>query len=251
MQGGYTDSLGNFNIKMLDLDFQISCIGYHTLKLKGDKLKTNQTIELQPLTYELSVVEIKPKKTKVMQLGYFKNKLYSKLIMNPKQALLYRKYSNYVVQHVANEKDDENLLISKLKYNLTNHFKKPNPVNEKGCEPTFLRVHLFEVDKNTNRPGKELLTKNLIFKNDCQQDNLIVDVSDENVYLPINGVFVGLEFIDNSRAVASSNYPFYVVNIIDRKKVERNSYVSSHQENWKPIMGGFKVNVQFGIEVSK
>ncbi len=250
LQGGYTDSLGNFNIKVLDLEFQVSCIGYQTLKLKGKELTPNQIIELKPLIYVLNAVEIKPKKLKTKQLGYFKNKIYSKLVMNPKQALLFRKLSNYVVQYIANKTDDNNLFITKLKYNLSNHLKKPSPVNEKGCETSLLRVHLFEVDKNTNKPSKELLTKNIIFNNDCQKDNLIVDVVDENIYMPKNGIFVGLEFIDNKRSVASTNYPFYVVNLVDDKKVI-NTYVSSHQENWKPIMGGFKFNVQFGIEVAK
>lgn len=251
LEGGYTDSLGNFKIKILDLELQISCIGYQTLKLKGRDLSLNKVIQLSPIVYGLNTIEIRPRKNIILQLGYFKNKAYTKLVMNPKQALSYRKFSNYVVQHIKNEIKDDNLLITKLKFNLSNHFKKPSPVNEKGCEQTLLRVHLFEFDIRTGKPGKELLKQNLIFKNDCQTDNLVVDISSENVFLPQEGVFVGLEFIDNNRSVSSSNYPFFVVNLIDSKKTSVNTFVSNHQETWKPIMDGYKINAQFGIEVSK
>lgn len=260
LQGGYTDSLGNFKLQILNLELQISCIGYQTLVINGNDLKINQTIKLKPLVYDLNVVEIKPRKHITTQLGYFKPATYNKLV-DGKTVLMYRKLTNYIAQLIPNIKKEEGLYITKLKYNLSNHIKKPSPVNEKGCEPTLLRVHLFEVDKNTNKPGKELLTKNLIFKNDCQKNNLIVEVSDENILMPTNGVFVGLEFIDNSRSVLVSNYPFYVLNLVTENKQVLNTYVSSHQEKWEniivsaPAKGGKKVtasfNVQFGIEAMK
>lgn len=256
--GGYTDSLGNYKINFLDLAIQVSCIGYKTLKVKASFLLNNPVIELNPIIYTLNSVDFKPKKSIMMQLGYFKNKKYNKLIIDSRHVLMYRKFSNFIAQLIPNKQQDENLLITKLCYNLSNHFKKSDLVNEKMCEPTLLRVHLFEIDKFTNKPGKELLTKNVIFRNNCNSDNLIVDVSHENIYLPTNGVFVGLEFIDNSRTVVSSNYPFYVV---ENSTGNLNTYFSNHQEKWQfsqqyiSTPTGIKItlgqNVQFGIEVAK
>lgn len=259
LQGGYTDSLGNFKLQILNLELQISCIGYQTLVINGNDLKINQTIKLKPLVYDLSAVEIKPRKHRTMQLGYFKSATYNKLV-DGKTALTYRKLTNYIAQLIPNPKKEDGLYINKLKYNLSNHFKKPDPVNERGCEPTLLRVHLFKIDK-FGKPGEELLTRNIVFKNDCQKDNLIVDISDENILMPTNGVFAGLEFIDNSRSVLVSSYPFYVLNLAADNKQVLNTYVSNHQEKWENIIvsagskDGRKVtasfNAQFGIEVIK
>lgn len=254
--GVYSDSLGNYIFRDRGSSVKMSCIGYETKVINISVLLSNPIIELSPITYSLNAVEIKPKAYKTIQLGHFKNKVYRKLIEDPKHVLMYRKYFNYIAQFIPNTLKKNDLLITKLRYNLSNHFKKADPVNEKGCEATLLRIHLFENDE-AGKPGKEMLTKNVVFKNDCKTDNLIIDITDEYLYMPINGIFVAIEFIDNSNA-STSNYPFYLVESSNELK-SLNTYFSNHQQNWqkklyeiksqgKVISYGF--NVQFGIEVS-
>lgn len=250
-KGGYTDSLGLYEFKLSNSIIQISSIGYKPLSFKISSLANNFTINLEPVNYILDAVEIKPNKIKLaktLQMGYFKNKVYNVSLLklgglSPNNTL------NYVAQFIKNNKKNTTLYVTKLLFNLSNH---PLPILvEKGvypgnCEPTLLRAHLFMVDESTKLPTKELLIQNTVFQNDCNTDNLIIDISNQNIIMPKNGLFIALEFIDIQRTKSRRYFP-YIVHTTGKKT--NDIYGSFHQEKWIEFFHTIGRPVQFGIEV--
>ena len=252
-QGGYSDSIGNFNILKKELDLQVSCIGYKTLKIESKFVEQGLLISLRPEVISLQPVEIQQVKIKTMQLGYFKNKTFKSPLSPGVSADRKRQYRNFVAQYVPNAKEDTTIKITKLLYNLSNHPDSRYTSGEfhgGGCVPTKLRVHLFTVNSYSKLPDQELLTKNQIIINDCSSDNLIVDISDENVYLPKNGVFVALEYVDVNRTKSATVFPYYVI----CSTPIATRYESFHQEKWALYWWykeNAKWNARFGLEVIK
>lgn len=251
-KSGYTDSLGFYKFKSTNDQIQISSIGYKTLILNFSSLSNNFVIGLEPVNYILNAVEIKlkeVKKTKTIRLGYFKDKVFDAPLWSLGKPSPNKTF-NYVAQYVANNKKNYSLHITKLLYNLSNH---PRPVLiAKGlykgkCQSDLFRIHLFMVDEITKMPTKELLVENNIIKNDCTIDNLIIDISEQNIIMPKNGVFVGLEFIDIQR---SSNNTFFPYLVMTMGKKTNDIYGSFHQEKWSDFWHTIGRPVQFGIEVS-
>ena len=245
----YTDSLGNYNIPVLNDDLQISCIGYEKQILKS--LPEDKVIEVKPVQYTLNQVVINFRSAKVIRLGFFKDKVYTSNLF-PMGLLGPQGLSkNYVAQYIASKGED--LIITKLLYNLSNHSTSSHLIFDDGrikaCETTNLRVHLFSVNKITGLPDKELLTQNLVFKNNCDLGNLVVDVSDEHIIMPKNGVFVSLEYIDIQHKSNTPYFPLLVVNY--RGKKLNSTYGSYHQDEWVDFWHIAGKPVQFGIEVAK
>lgn len=251
-KGNYTDSLGNYIIKILEGEVKISCIGYQTLSTNINILSKNPVSTLNPLNYTLKTVEIKPHKTETKRIGYFEDKIFTNSVMSEGYRGTNEPAKNYVAQYIANSKNEEGLLISKLLFNLSNHpvIKRNGKPYKIDCTTTRIRLHLFSVNETSGLPDKELLTKNMLVINDCEKDNLISDITEQNIFLPKNGVFVGLEYVDVLETKAISLFPFYVFNY---KEKSSGSYNSFHQTSWSRIVSDPKIkfNIQFGIEVVK
>lgn len=251
-KGSYTDSLGNYSIKIFDSEITISCIGYKTQSINFSALSKEPVLRLNPLNYKLDPIEIKPHKIETKRLGYFEDKIFNSPVMSEGYRGTKELAKNHVAQYIANSKNEEGLLITKLLFNLSNHpnIKRNGKPYKLNCANTRIRLHLFSVNEISGLPDKELLTKNILIINDCERDNLIQDITDQNIFFPINGIFVGLEYVDVLETKAISLFPFYIFNY---KKKSSGSYNSFHETNWTSIISNNKIkfNIQFGIEVVK
>ncbi|WP_113636968.1 carboxypeptidase-like regulatory domain-containing protein [Nubsella zeaxanthinifaciens] len=252
--GHYADSLGYFSIQKNIANLEISCIGYQTALVKRDSLEDNLEIMLHPSPINLLEVKISgKKKIDKFILGYYreKNKTigYGSIGFSDYDKSL----NNYVVTYIPNHKKDTALFISKVLYNLTYNPKHLNfllnnlKLAVMPCKGTSLRIHLFTAEKNPIAPGKEMLKKDVIIHNDCSGTaDIIADISDQNIRLPIDGVFIGLEYIELTSNKMGIYLPFYVTKF---GMSEAKTYESFHQKKWFRISNGSQP--QFGIEVIK
>lgn len=250
----YTDSLGYISIRNSTSEVTFSSIGYQTITLKATDFASIREINLIPISYVLESVEIKQKESaKKFRLGYFRDKNMTASSGSIGFAEYNNVYSNYVATYIENAERDTMLFISKLLYNLTNKPKHLNylvetlKIPKTTCETTRLRIHLFTVNTETKAPEKELLKKNIIVFNDCNaKGDLIVDISNQNIRMPVDGLFVGLEYIDLEPKKKKIYFPFYVTKFYSQNA---KTYESYQQKKWVKINNGSQA--QFGIEVIK
>lgn len=247
----YTDSVGRFNVGNVLSDVKISCVGYKTLTYDIKNSNSKITIQLSPVSVHLQSVIVSAKAKKRQRLGFFKDR-------DLKGPFGFGNYlgpngerSNYVAQFIPNKTHDSTLLITKLLYNLLNDIKAINRSRltlATECTTNKLRVHLFTRNQKNGLPSLELLTRNIIFKNDCSINNLIIDISDENIYLPVDGVFVSLEYVDDLKT-SNRSFPYYII----FNSSKNSCYFSYHQQNWGQYQYSYKekIGARFGIEVVK
>jgi len=245
----YTDSVGKFSIKNALSGIKISCVGYETISYGIKNGNDDITIKLLPVSVQLQSVVINAKPKKRIRLGYFKDQELTGPVGFGNYVGPSGERANYVAQFVPNKTGDSALLITKLLYNLLNDVTLVNRSKltlATNCTTNRLRVHLFTRDKKKGCPDVELLTRNIVFKNDCSINNLIIDISNENIYLPKDGVFVGLEYVDDLKT-SNRSFPYYIV----FNSPNNSCYFSYHQQNWGQYQYSYKqkIGARFGIEV--
>ena len=258
----YTDSAGTYRLGIpKDVDSVIiSCVGYKSATIASYDFTRTNIVMLSDLTYALNEITVTSnlKKRKRFRLGSFKENTktigYGSIGISDYISGNKSKYHNYVAVYINNPKGDSTSLISKLLYNLTNKpkhlelvLKKLDLVNYP-CSETRLRIHLFDLDPKTGMPNNDLLRNNIIIKNNCNSiGDLIIDISDQNILMPANGVFVALEYIDLLPMQKKVYYPFYITKFNSKNA---NTYESYQQKNWLKMDIGSR-DTQFGIELVK
>ncbi len=117
------------------------------------------------------------------------------------------------------------------KYNKTKYIKKVTLYTDSRIEDATIKLRFFKVDAN-GFPSEEMLNKALIVSVKNGTKNNKIDLSDYNLVMPKNGLFVGFEKLmieknkkekvitdQNTKTIQVQNtyYPFVLYNYVERE----------------------------------
>lgn len=169
--GATTEENGEFIINTKENKTLIfSALGF---KKKIIKASNNIQVKLQSEEVQLDEVVISKKyQTKEIEIGKTKNATYQAFENGPK---LDTKFFPYLPS-----------------YKKTKFIKKVTLFTDNKIEAATVKVHFYAVDAN-GYPGEELLDKDFIVTVKSGVKKYLINVSDFNLRMPKNGLFVGCE----------------------------------------------------------
>jgi hypothetical protein len=184
--GAYADSTGNIELKFTasktDTVF-VSAIGYKQKAFNWKTLPKEIILEEDEILKELENVEIIAKNRKTYQ------KSIGEISRNyPKFSNSIHRFSkgNQVAFFLQNLEKKEGI-IKNIYFNIE---------NDKKVKGTKIRVRLYERNRTKNSPDKDLTTKNIIV-NVTSSGIIKIDMEDYNILFPLEGCFLGIEFLGN------------------------------------------------------
>jgi hypothetical protein len=185
--GIYTDENGSFNLTAANYNEHliVSCVGYETKTVTLTKNETS--IELEKEINNLKEVIILNNK-KPIQIGYIdEKKCKDKVGVSA---------GLEVAVFIANNFDYE-VQINTVQFKI-----------KKSKERAAYRLHLYTLTENGLSPNEDLILENSIYYIEPKTEGLIeINVSNLNLTLPKNGVFVGIEGIGGEiTSTPMSNY---------------------------------------------
>lgn len=186
-KGVYANINGNYNFdisKHLYDTLKVSSIGYNSKFIILDKFENKKNIKL-----DISLSQ------KITQLD--------EVVLNLKKKKYNKKYT------IGEDKESNAAVSSLIGYEtcvlIENPFSKEGKLDEiyiklrKRKNSQFiasLNIKFYSFDKINQKPGYELYTKNLIVKPKNRNYTLNINVKDMDIYLPKEGMCIGVEFID-------------------------------------------------------
>jgi hypothetical protein len=201
--GTTTEMDGSFSITVngKDKNLIFSVLGYETKTLKQSEF---MSVDLKPTLYELNEITVlKKKHTKFLEIGNVDNTIMQAYDNGPKVEAKYFPY--------------------KSKYKNINFIKKVTIFTDCRIDSASIKIRFFSVDSLGN-PGYELLNKDFIVTLKKGVIKYKFDVSDFNLIMPENGIFVAYEKLLITANRTSKGYQPYVL----YNNVERDfSYVFS------------------------
>lgn len=197
----------NFNKKNKKLIF--SALGFEKKKIKieGDNIE----VKMIPKAYQLDEVIISKRfETREIEIGKTPNETYQAFDNGPRIDLKYFPYHS--------------------SYKKTKYLKRVSIFTDSKIENATIRIHFYSVEPN-GFPGKELLEKDFIVtvKNGVKKNSF--DLTDYNLRMPKNGLFVGFEkliiernkiektitdYNTNTSHVQTIYYPYVLYNRVER-----------------------------------
>lgn len=189
--GTTSDEDGTFIINDADKNKNliISVLGYETKKIKAYKAEKvflkRQNIALN------EVVIVNKKETKQIEIGQIENPIYQAFENTPRIEAKFFPYN--------------------ISYKKTKFIKKVSVFTDSKIDVATIKIHFYEVNEN-GLPGNELIDKNLIVTVKKGQNKTYFDVSDYNITIPKNGLFVGIERL----IIEKNKLEKTVVNPIDK-----------------------------------
>jgi hypothetical protein len=158
---------------------EFSYLGYTKTRISMADFLTSKdkNIFLKPSHVSLGEVVVMPKKYKTVMLGIADNKPESKQISN----IFNSKIGNYI----ANAKNKVGWIKSVSYY-----------MDAEGHPETPFRVRIYDLNKEKNCPGNDILNENLIVS--ARKSGWFkVDLTKYNIQFPIDGMFVMMEWINS------------------------------------------------------
>ena len=178
---------------------------------KTIKLSQAKEVVLQSITNELNeIVIVNKRETKQIEIGQVENAIFQAFENGPKIDVKYFSYNP--------------------KYKTTKYIKQVRVLTDSKLETASLKIHFYAVDEN-GLPGEKLLKKDFIVSIKKGGRNNKINVSDFNLTMPKNGIFVGFEklMIENNKEektitdpntkatkVLRTYYPLLLYNYMDR-----------------------------------
>lgn len=207
--GTTSDVDGSFSLNTsFDKKIVFSSIGYDKKTVIGSKVSV---VNLFPNEVELNeVVLVKKKNSKLLEIGKPDNTIHQTFDSGPKLEAKFFPYSK--------------------KYEKTKFVKYITLLADCGIDSATVKLHIYDVGKD-GLPGNELLTNNVIKKVKKGVFKYKFNVSDFNITIPENGLFVAVEkLMINSnklqRITEDKNtgliqekityYPLIIYNYVDR-----------------------------------
>ena len=223
-KGIYSDENGKFTIPLKnDESLKISHLGYKSISIKSEKIK--DTLFLKKNVINLNEVIVWSGKIKEKEIGYIKKKKTLRWHIRPQtQLATLIKLKNKINRSYINE-----ILIPINK--IITGFKGKKLTQKTEDFQSIFRVYIY---KNENeKPGKNLLsTPILINTNQNSNDVLKVNISNEFIEFPANGVFIGIEMIgDFNKQGGITNY--------NNNKSVLPSFMYTNKKNKKLISVSF------------
>ncbi|MFA5971282.1 MAG: hypothetical protein WC780_02930 [Lentimicrobiaceae bacterium] len=187
--GMYTNDLGFFS-RPTEKKIQLSCVGYFSKLLELDN--STDTLFMLPQIYNLPEVVISPvKNKKTIMLGYF----------NAKHSFSYSQSSGKeLAVFIANVQGKDFLLkdvvlrIDRRKVVLRDF--------------DFVSVFKLNIYRSGTRKeiGSLINTKDLIYSSEILEKKTIINLSDLNIIVPKDGIYIGIEWVGTLRRPSSELY---------------------------------------------
>jgi hypothetical protein len=158
---------------------EFSYLGYAKRKFSvADFLRLeNKIISLKSSNISLGEVVVMPKKYKTVELGIFDKKPQSKQVTNV--------FNNRIGNYIANKKQQIGWIKSVSFY-----------IDAEGHPETPFRVRIYDLNKEKNCPGNDILNENLIVSAK-ESGWFTIDLTNYNIQIPIEGMFVIMEWINS------------------------------------------------------
>jgi hypothetical protein len=188
--GTTTEMDGNFSISVngKDKNLIFSALGYETRVLKQSD---HMNVALSPKLYELNDVDVLMKKqSKYLEIGNVDHTILQAFDNGPKVEAKYFPY--------------------KSKYKNINFIKKVTIFTDCRIDSASIKIRFFSVDSLGN-PGNELLNKDFIVTVKKGVVKYKFDVSEFNLIMPTNGIFVAYEKLLIAENKTSKGYQPYVL----------------------------------------
>lgn len=161
-------------------------------------------VQLNPIAYQLEeVVLSRRKQTKELEIGRIPDAIFEAFDNGPRIDVKYFPYST--------------------NYNRIKYIKKVILLTDNRIESATIKIHFYSVDEN-GFPGEEMLKKDFVVSVQKGVLKTRFDVSDFNLKIPKNGLFVGVEKL-----------------LIEKNKIEKpitdiNTNKTSSQKKYAPFV---------------
>lgn len=215
--GTTSEENGEFSINTNEKSSRLvfSALGFEK---KTVAIANARTVLLKPIDYQLDEVVIsKSKNTRQIEIGKTSNTICQAFDNGPRIDV---KYFPYLPS-----------------YSKTRYIKNVTIYTDSRIENATIRIHFYSADAN-GFPGEELLGKDLIVPVRKGTVTNLYDVSDFNLTIPKNGLFVGFEKliieknklekpkidpVTKATSIQVTYYPFVLYNRVERPFLYTNS----------------------------
>ena len=170
--GSTTEENGEFTINISDKNKKIifSALGFEK---KTIKVSEAVLVYLHPVEYQLEEVFISKRlESKQIEIGKTNNSTYQAFENGPRIDTKFFPYLKH--------------------YKKTKYIKKVSIFIDNKLDDAYVKIHFYKVDKN-GFPEEELLKKDFIVSVKSGVKKHLINVSDFNLTMPKNGIFVGFE----------------------------------------------------------
>ena len=207
--GTTSEENGTFSIVVSDKKNLIfSLLGFEKKTIKASEV---DRVILKEIAFQLDeVVLSRRKQTKELEIGRIPDAIFEAFDNGPRIDVKYFPYST--------------------NYSRIKHIKKVILLTDNRIESATIKIHFYSVDAN-GFPGEELLKKDLVVSVQKGVLKTRFDVSDFNLKMPKNGLFVGVEKMlieknkiqkpitdlnANKTSSATKYAPFVLYNFVER-----------------------------------
>lgn len=180
--GLYSDGNGEFSKnQILHKQVQISSIGYFnkTVEISMD----DKSIFLQPKTYDIEEITIKPSRAKKVKIGYVK----------------YKHLNSVSGSHQSGTELAVIVKNSLKKRALINKIFIDTKIKNKSNKYRFDFISVFKINiysiNDKNKVGKLLNANSLTFTSKELKENTDIDIAKYNIEMPPEGVFISIEWV--------------------------------------------------------
>lgn len=233
--GIYSDENGKFDLPLKNSEsLKISHLGYRSISIKSENIK--DTLFLKKNVIDLNEVIVWSGKLKEKQIGYIKKKKTLRWHIRPQtQLATLIKLKDKINRSYINE------ILIPLNKNITGFKGKKLTKKTEDFQSVF-RVYIY---KNENeKPGENLLTSPILINiNQNSEDVLKVNISNELIEFPANGVFIGIEMIGDFNKQGEITF--------NNNKPVLPSFMYTNKKNKKLISVSFIKRVFGGYEWEK
>lgn len=199
--GFYTNENGMFQLDNKYKSIRISYVGYEDYNAEIKDLK--DTIFLKPISYNIEEVTIINNKNPPKKIGYLKNtmkKCGTSLPLSPK--------GEQIIVLTPTNKDIIDSYIEKVEFPLdkVKHYNKTDKLYKNA--PAVVRINIYTVENNL--PKQQIFSSKPIKFIMSDKEIVSVDVSEEMIKIPEQGLSFGIEMIgrinENGEFVEENSY---------------------------------------------
>jgi len=199
--GVYTNENGMFQLDNKYKSIRISYVGYEDYNAEIKDLK--DTIFLKPISYNIEEVTITNNKNPPKKIGYLKNsmkKCGTSLPLSPK--------GEQIIVLTPTNKDIIDSYIEKVEFplNKVKHYNKTDKLYKNA--PAVVRINIYTVENNL--PKQQIFSSKPIKFIMSDKEIVSVDVSEEMIKIPEQGLCFGIEMIgrinENGEFVEENSY---------------------------------------------
>jgi hypothetical protein len=123
-------------------------------------------------------------------------------------------------------------------------------VKKKGDCDSRLRIRLLENYENKKVPGRDLLTTNYIVESKKLHHKNTVDISASHIFLPQNGLFVLIEWMDIEKSCTEGSFPTLEANLSNKENTVWFNYRDKKWDNLSPpLSNGCYMTPNFSLNV--